>query len=124
MRRLASQPRSVRYGKPKKTWFENDGRAERPGLKGLAVFGSHLHLSTSRSSSRRSTFAVLMSIVRLLPTRNSSQKRLDTPAFDLILLKVVEGFVFFLVFFRAAIASGLVTVILRTFSAPLPKLSV
>jgi hypothetical protein len=25
--------------------------------------------------------------------------RLDTPAFDLILLKVVEGFVFFLVFF-------------------------
>jgi hypothetical protein len=38
--------------------------------------------------------------------------------------KVVEGFVFFLVFFRAAIASGLVTVILRTFSAPLPKLVV
>jgi hypothetical protein len=33
----------------------------------------------------------------------------------------VEGFVFFHVFFRAAIASGLVTVILRTFSAPLPK---
>ncbi len=36
-------------------------------------------------------------------------------AFVLILLKVVEGFVFFLVFFfRAAIASGLVTVILRS----------
>ena len=31
----------------KNTWLENDGRAERPGLKGLAVFGSHLHLSTS-----------------------------------------------------------------------------
>ncbi len=31
----------------KPTWFENDGRAERPGLKGLAVFGSQLHLSTS-----------------------------------------------------------------------------
>ncbi len=33
------------------------------------------------------------------------------------MLEVVEGhgFVFFLVFFRAAIASGLVTVILRTF---------
>ena len=45
-----------------------------------------------------------------------------TPASVLILLEVVEGFVFFLVFFfRAAIASGLVTVILRTFSAPLPK---
>ena len=24
-------------GKKKPTWFENDGRAERPGLKGLAV---------------------------------------------------------------------------------------
>ena len=34
------------FGK-KTTWFENDGRAERPGLNGLAVFGSHLHLSTS-----------------------------------------------------------------------------
>ena len=47
--------------------------------------------------------------------------RLVAPAFVLILLKVVEGFVFFLVFFRAAIASGLVTVHLRTFSAPLPN---
>ncbi len=37
------------------------------------------------------------------------------------MLEVVEGFVFFLVFFRAAIASGLVTVILLAFSAPLPK---
>ena len=37
------------------------------------------------------------------------------------MLEVVEGFVFCLDFFRAAIASGLVTVILRTFSAPLPK---
>ncbi len=60
-----------------------------------------------------------MGFVRLLP--NSSSKRLVTPAFVLILLKVVEGFVFVLVFFRAAIASGLVTVILRAFSAPLPK---
>jgi hypothetical protein len=42
-------------------------------------------------------------------------------SFVLILLKVVEGFVSSLSFFRAAIASGLVTVILRTFSAPLPK---
>ena len=33
----------------------------------------------------------------------------DKPAFVLILLRVVEGFVFFLVFVRAAIASGLVT---------------
>ncbi len=39
----------------------------------------------------------------------------------LSMLEVVEGFVFFHVFFRAAIASGLVTVILRTFSEPLPK---
>jgi hypothetical protein len=39
----------------------------------------------------------------------------------LIMLEVVEGLVFFLAFFRAAIASGLVAVILRTFSAPLPK---
>ena len=45
-----------------------------------------------------------------------------TPASVLILLEVVEGFVFFLDLFRAAIASGLVTVHLRTFfSAPLPK---
>ena len=40
---------------------------------------------------------------------------------NVIMLEVVEGFVFFHVFFRAAIASGVVTVILRTFSAPLPK---
>ena len=60
-----------------------------------------------------------MGFVRLLPYPSS--KRLETPAFVLILLKVVEGFILFLVFFRAAIASGLVTVILRTFSAPLPK---
>jgi hypothetical protein len=40
------------------------------------------------------------------------------------MLEVVEGFVFFLDFFRAAIAYGLVTVILRTFSAPLPKRAV
>ncbi len=38
-----------------------------------------------------------------------------TPASVLILLEVVEGFVFFLDPFRAAIASGLVTVHLRTF---------
>jgi hypothetical protein len=38
------------------------------------------------------------------------------------MLEVVEGFVFFLDFFRAAaIASGLVTVHLRAFSSPLPK---
>ena len=45
-------PRGIRvavvwYSRKKTTWFENDGRAERPGLKGLAVFGSQLHLSTS-----------------------------------------------------------------------------
>ena len=33
------------------------------------------------------------------------------------MLEVVEGFVFFLEFFRAAIASGLVTVHLRTLRA-------
>jgi hypothetical protein len=37
------------------------------------------------------------------------------------MLEVVEGLLLFLDFFRAAIASGLVTVHLRTFSAPLPK---
>jgi hypothetical protein len=66
-----------------------------------------------------------MSFVRVLS--NSSSKAAAYCAcvcrnFVLILLKVVEGFVFFLVafkFFRAAIASGLV--ILRAFSAPLPK---
>ena len=46
------------------------------------------------------------------------------PAFVLILPKVVEGFVSSLSFFRAAIASGLVTVILRAFSAQLPKRAV
>jgi hypothetical protein len=40
-------PQAVTVTPTKNTWFENDGRAERPGLKGLAVFGSHLHLSTS-----------------------------------------------------------------------------
>ena len=49
------------------------------------------------------------------------QRRLETPAFVLILLKVAEVFILFLDFFRTAIASGLVTVHLRTFSAPLPK---
>jgi hypothetical protein len=42
-----------------------------------------------------------------------------TPASVLILLEVVEGFVFFLDLCRAA--SGLVTVHLRAFSAPLPN---
>ena len=37
------------------TWFENDGRAERPGLKGLAV--PALTPTAFLSSSRRSTLA-------------------------------------------------------------------
>ena len=48
----------------------------------------------------------------LLPSVQMVFKDLDQ-AFD--------GFIFFLDFFRTAIASGLVTVHLRTFSAPLPK---
>ena len=84
--------------------------------------GSLLRISTPTvlpSSNRRSPLAVLGGL------RSAASefvlKRLVIPAFVLILLKVVEGFILFLVFFRAAIASGLVTVILRTFSAPLPK---
>ena len=45
--RSALQLAEVLFRDTYATWFENDGRAERPGLKGLAVFGSHLHLSTS-----------------------------------------------------------------------------
>ena len=60
--------------------------------------------------------------MRLLDVGHQSSGGLLLAAFVLTLLKVVEGFRFFLVFFfRAAIASGLVIVLLRTFSAPLPK---
>ncbi len=81
--------------------------------------GSQLQLPSAHQVAL-APWRVMMSFVRVLS--NGLQKRLDTPAFVLILLKVVEvEIVFFFVFFCAAIASGLVTVILPTFSAPLPK---
>jgi len=85
--------------------------------------GSLLRISTPTvlpSSNRRSPLAVLGELRSA--ASESALKRLVIPAFVLILLKVV-GFRFLprLSFFRAAIASGLVTVILRAFSAPLPK---
>ena len=85
--------------------------------------GSLLRISTPTvlpSSNRRSPLAVLGELRSA--ASESALKRLVIPAFVLILLKVVVGFVFSLgFFFRTAIASGLVTVHLRTFSAPLPK---